>query len=335
MYTIHCMTFSELHTVAKYLVSPGKGILASDESVRTLEKHFDEHGIAKTDENRRAYRELLFTAPGANKYISGAILFDETIQQKTASGERFVEVLRAQGIVPGIKVDLGTEPLGTAPGEMTTKGIEGLAPRLAEYFGLGAQFAKWRAVFTISDTTPSEAAIEVNADLLAEYARLCQAARLVPIVEPEVLMDGVHTIEQCYEASVRVQTAVFEALAKARVEAGAMLLKPNMIVPGSGVAEVAPRVVAAYTLSCLQRTAPSDLAGVVFLSGGQSDATAVANLRAIAQEGADASWPLTYSFGRALQTAALATWQGKPENVAAAQAVFTQQAARCSQAVYE
>ncbi len=323
------MTFSELHAVAKYLVSPGKGILASDESVHTLEKHFDEHGIEKSDENRRAYRELLFTAPGANEYISGAILFDETIQQKTAAGEWFVEVLRAQGIVPGIKVDLGTEPLGTTPGEMTTKGIEGLAPRLAEYFGMGAQFAKWRAVFTISDATPSEVAIENNVTLLAEYARLCQAAGLVPIVEPEVLMDGSHSIEQCYEASVRVQTALFAALGKVGVDLRAMLLKPNMIVAGSGVAEAAPRAVGAYTLSCLQTTVPSAVAGIVFLSGGQSDETAVANLRAIATEGANASWPLTYSFGRALQTAALATWQGKPENMAAAQKAYQEQAKRC------
>lgn len=324
------MPLYELHRIAKQLVAPGKGILASDESVHTLEKHFDEHGIAKTAENRRAYRELLFTAPGASQYISGAILFDETITQKTAAGESFVEVLRAQGIVPGIKVDLGTEPLGTAPGEMTTKGIEDVALRLAEYFGMGARFAKWRAVFTISDTTPSEVAIENNVALLAEYAQLCQAAGLVPIVEPEVLMDGIHSVEQCYEASVRVQTALFEALDKAEVDLSAMLLKPNMIVAGSGGVEVAPRLVAAYTLSCLQTTVPSEVAGIVFLSGGQSDETAVANLRAIAMEGVNASWPLTYSFGRALQTAALAAWQGRSENVVAAQAAYLAQAQHCS-----
>lgn len=326
------MNTAELHAFAKYLVSPGKGILASDESVHTLEKHFDEHGIAKTEENRRAYRELLFTAPGANEYISGAILFDETIHQKTAAGELFVQALKTQGIVPGIKVDLGTEPMGTTPGETTTMGIEGLRERVAEYYALGARFAKWRAVFTISDVTPSEVAIENNVALLAEYARLCQAAGLVPIVEPEVLMDGVHSIEQCYEASVRVQTALIAALGKADVDLSALLLKPNMVVPGRRAASVAPSIVGAYTLSCLQTTVPTTVAGVVFLSGGQSEAEAVANLQAIAAEGADASWPLTYSFGRALQTSALAAWQGKSENVAVAQAAYLAQARRCSEA---
>lgn len=326
------MSLFDLHRIAKQLVAPGKGILASDESVSTLEKHFDEHGIAKSDENRRAYRELLFTAPGVNEYISGAILFDETIHQSTATGERFVDVLNKQGIIPGIKVDLGTEELVGASGELTTKGIETLSARLAEYYALGARFAKWRAVFTISQTTPSPMAIVNNVELLAEYARLCQQAGLVPIVEPEVLMTGEHAIERCYEVSVKVQTALFAALRAKQVDLTAVLLKPNMILAGSGASVDSPRVVAAYTLSCLQLTAPTDLAGVVFLSGGQSEAQAVANLQAIATEGADASWPLTYSFGRALQTSALAAWQGKSSNVAKAQAAFVAQARLCSEA---
>lgn len=326
------MEIFDLHKIAKMLVAPGKGILASDESVSTLEKHFDEHGIEKTDENRRAYRELLFTAPDANKYISGAILFDETIRQHTAAGESFVSVLQKQGIIPGIKVDLGTEPLPGVPDELTTKGIETLPARLAEYYALGARFAKWRAVFTISEKTPSDFAIKNNVELLAEYARLCQAAHIVPIVEPEVLMTGKHTIEKCYEVSIKVQTALFAALQTKQVDVAAMLLKPNMVLSGSDAPVDAPRVVAAYTLSCLQLTAPTNLAGVVFLSGGQGDAQAVANLRAIAVEGTDAAWPLTYSFGRALQTETLAIWQGQAENVVTAQKTYTAQAQRCSQA---
>lgn len=321
-----------LHALAKQLVVPGKGILAADESTTTIGKRFAEHGIENTVENRQAYRELLFTTVGAERYISGVILYDETIRQHAANGESFVSILQRQNIVPGIKVDLGTEPLVAGSNETTTKGMAGLEARLAEYYALGARFTKWRAVFTISDTTPSAAAIENNVTLLAEYARLVQAAGMVPIVEPEVLMDGSHTVAQCYEASVRVQTALFAALVKAGVELGAVLLKPNMITAGSANQSLAPRVVAAYTVSCLQTTAPSELAGVVFLSGGQSDEAAVANLQAIAAEGADASWPLTYSFGRALQTGALAAWQGKTENVAASQAAYLAQARRCSEA---
>lgn len=325
------MEILKLHAIAKALVVPGKGILAADESVTTLEKHFDEQGIVKTDENRRAYRELLFTAPGASEYISGAILFDETIRQSTAAGESFVAVLQRQGVIPGIKVDLGTEPLVGASGELTTKGIENLPARLAEYFAMGARFAKWRAVFAIGDGTPSTAAIENNVTLLAEYARLCQQAGLVPIVEPEVLMTGDHSIEKCYEVSIKVQMALFAALRAKQVDLTAALLKPNMVLSGSEASVDEARVVAAYTLSCLQLTAPTDLAGIVFLSGGQSEVQAVTNLRAIAIEGEDAAWPLTYSFGRALQTSALAAWQGKPENVVKAQAAYLAQARLCSE----
>lgn len=324
------MNIQELQAVAHALVAPGKGLLASDESVHTLEKHFDEHGIEKTDENRRAYRELLFTAPGAANYISGAIFFEETLRQSTSDGRSFVSVLREQGIIPGIKVDLGTEPLPGAPGELTVKGIDTLAARLVEYYALGARFAKWRAVFTISATTPSELAIKTNVTLLAEYARLCQVAQIVPIVEPEVLMDGDHTIEQCYEATVKVQTALFVALRAMGVDLSALLLKPNMILAGQANGTAKPEVVAEQTVRCLKTTVPAEVPGIVFLSGGQADDEAVANLQAIAVAGANAPWKLTYSYGRALQTAALATWAGKAENVAAAQAAYVEQARRCS-----
>lgn len=317
---------NELQNIATALVTPGRGILAADESTATIGKHFAENGIENTEDQRRAYRELLFTAPGAGEFISGAILFDETIREKIADGRTLVEVLRTAGIIPGIKVDLGTEELADAPGELYTKGIEGLAGRLSEYYQLGARFAKWRAVFSISATTPSDRAIEMNADLLAEYAALCQATGIVPIVEPEVLMEGDHSIEKCLEVTQRVLTAVCAALKARGVDLPGVLLKPNMVLPGEAAGAATSETIAEHTLRCLRATVPAEVPGVVFLSGGQTEVEATAHLQAIAVAGAHDPWKLTFSFGRALQTSALAAWQGRPENVAAAQVAFIERA---------
>src|SRR3954452_22238278 len=315
----------ELAKVAQALVAPGEGILAADESSGTIAKRFDGIGVTSTEETRRAYRDLLFTA-GAEDWISGVILYDETIRQNGAEGTPFPELLAAKGVIPGIKVDLGAKPLANAAGETITEGLDGLRERFEEYARLGARFAKWRATYTISDTLPSEYCIWVNAHALARYASLAQEAGLVPIVEPEVLQDGTHTIERSLHVTGRVQQAVFTELRDQRVRLDGMLLKPNMVLSGydapdrAGVEEVAAR-----TLECLRLHVPAAVPGIVFLSGGQSDEDATAHLAALTELGAQ-PWELSFSYGRALQTSALDAWRGELANVEAGQQAYLDRA---------
>ena len=309
----------ELETTAAAMVAKGKGILAIDESNPTCKKRFDSIGIESTVENRRAYRELLITVPGAAQFISGMILYDETIRQSAADSTPFPEVLKRQGILTGIKVDTGAKKLAGAPGEQITEGLDGLRERLAEYRGMGASFAKWRAVINIGDGIPSQYCLDANAHALARYAALCEEAGLVPVVEPEVLMDGKHTLERCFEVTVATLRSVFSALYQQRVTLEHMVLKASMVISGSecpnraGVEEVAKQ-----TLRCLKRTVPAAVPGIVFLSGGQGNEEATAHLNAINLMGPN-PWPLSFSYGRALQGPALKTWKGQAANVAAAQ----------------
>ena len=313
------MKTKTLEETIEALLAPGKGILAADESFPTIEKRFKELGIANTEDNRRAYRELLFTTPGLPENISGVILFDETIRQSTSRGVAMPALLADQGIVPGIKVDAGTTSLPGFPGEKFTLGLDGLRERLAEYVKLGARFTKWRAVFSIGEGTPTEACIRANAMQHALYAGLSQEAGLVPIVEPEVLMDGDHTIARCEEAATTVLGHVFETLAEQHVSLELMLLKTGMILSGeecqvqAGAAEVA-----LATLRCFRKTVPTAVPGIVFLSGGQSDIPATERLNAIAKIGG-APWKMTFSYGRALQDPALKAWGGVPSHTKAAQ----------------
>jgi len=324
------MRLQELETVAHALVAGGKGILAADESIATLTKRFDALEIRSNEQSRRQYRELLFTTPEAAAFVSGVIMYDETIHQKGSQGLPLADVLHRQGILPGIKVDTGTRPLAGAPGEVITEGLDGLRERLAEYRGLGARFAKWRAVIAVSDTLPSAACIRVNAHALARYAALCQDGGLVPIVEPEVLMDGFHTIERCEEVTSAVLHAVFGELVEQRVHLEAMLLKPSMVIAGAMCPEQAPvDTVATATLRCLRRHVPAAVPGIVFLSGGQSGRLATAHLNAINRLPGPRPWTLSFSYGRALQDAALAAWRGRDENVAGAQRAFHHRA-RCN-----
>ena len=311
------------------LLAPGKGILAADESLPTIGKRFAALKIASTEENRRAYRELLFTTPGLSEFISGAILFDETIRQKTSGGTAMPVLLAAQGIVPGIKVDHGTMALPGFAGEKITQGLDGLRERLAAYRDLGARFTKWRAVIAIGEHLPTAACIAANARALALFAALSQEAGLVPIVEPEVLMDGNHTLVRCEEVtSVTLQT-VFAALCEHRVVLEEMLLKTGMVLSGKDCAEQADAGnVAEATIRCLRRTVPAAVPGIVFLSGGQSDVAATERLNAICRAGGG-PWKLSFSFGRALQDAAMKTWQGTPAHAAAAQAALGHRA-RCN-----
>jgi fructose-bisphosphate aldolase class I len=317
---------SELHDVARALVAPRKGILAADESVGTIKKRFDAIGVESSEENRRLYRELLFTTPQVEEFISGVILFDETLRQTATDGTPFAELLESKGIIPGIKVDQGAKPLALTEGETVTEGLDGLRERFAEYRGLGARFAKWRATYSIGGGRPSEDCIWVNAHALARYAALAQEAGLVPIVEPEVLMDGAHTIEESAHTAGRALQALYTELHDQRVDLRGTLLKPNMVLSGyeaasrAGVDEVAER-----TLECLYRHVPAAVPGIAFLSGGQSDSDATAHLRAINARGPH-PWEITFSFGRALQTAAQQAWRGKRENVEAAQSAFQHQA---------
>jgi fructose-bisphosphate aldolase class I len=321
---------SKLEQTARALVSRGKGILAADETVSTLTKRFEALQIPSTPESRRDYRYLLLSTPGAAEFISGVILYDETIRQETADGSPLVSETREVGMLPGIKVDLGAKPLAGWPEERVTEGLDGLRDRLAEYRTLGAYFAKWRAVFGVSNTLPSTACIAANADALARYARLCQEQELVPIVEPEVLMDGDHTIERCEEVTGSVLQAVFAALSQQGVSLEGMLLKPNMVVPGVACPQQASiQDVAVATLRCLRRHVPPAVPGIVFLSGGQSDVLATQHLNAINQAEGPKPWTLTFSYGRALQDAALATWGGTPEMRPMAQLAFYQRA-RCN-----
>jgi fructose-bisphosphate aldolase, class I len=316
----------DIADTARALVAPGKGILAADESGGTIERRFAAVGVESTEENRRAYRELLLTTEGASQWISGVILFDETIRQRAADGTPLPEVLDRQGIIPGIKVDQGAKPLALAAGERVTEGLDGLRERLAEYRELGARFAKWRAVIAIGADIPSEYCIWVNAHALARFAALAQEASLVPIVEPEVLMDGGHPIARSYAVTSRVQHAVFTELRDQRVVFEHMLLKPNMVLSGYDCPEKASiDEVAAATIKCLRHNVPPAVPGIVFLSGGQSDELATAHLNAMNRLG-DQPWQLSFSFGRALQATALRTWRGVSDNVTAAQSEYLHRA---------
>lgn len=322
----------DLGAAALRLVSRGKGILAADETVPTLTRRFDRLGIESTHQSRRTYREMLFTFPGAAEFISGVILQDETIRQKNGRGVALAEVLSRQGIMPGIKVDTGAKPLAGSPGETVTEGLDGLRDRLKEYAGLGARFAKWRAVIHIDANLPSTGCISANANALARYAALCQEQELVPIVEPEVLMDGSHAIDRCEQVTGAVLHAVFNALREQRVALEAMLLKPNMVVAGSECHE-APSVldVATATLRCLSRHVPAAVPGIVFLSGGQDEHSATIHLDAINRLPWPKPWTISFSYGRALQDPALKTWHGQEGRLAAAQQALALRA-RCNSA---
>src|SRR5512145_227504 len=320
----------DTESTVRTLVADSKGILAADETPGTLTKRFDALGIRSTEQSRRAYRDLLFTAPDAATSISGVIMQDETIRQKSSTGSPLAQVLASRGIVPGIKVDTGANPLALAPGETITEGLDGLRDRLAEYRGMGARFAKWRAVIHIADGLPSRACVSANAHALARYAALCQEASLVPIVEPEVLMDGAHSIERCEEITAMVLHAVFQGLFEQRVSLESMLLKPNMVVPGTASSRPASvQEVATATLRCLRRHVPAAVPGIVFLSGGQSDRLATAHLDAINRLPGPRPWKISFSYGRALQDPALAAWHGRDENTKAAQEALSQRA-RCN-----
>jgi len=321
------MASTSLESVARALVADGKGILAADETVRTITKRFDALGIASTKDSRRTYREMLFTAPGAAEFISGVIMYDETIRQRSAGGIPLAEVQSAQGIFPGIKVDTGAKPLAGSSEETITEGLDGLRDRLSEYRAMGARFAKWRAVIHVTDTLPSFACVSANAHALARYAALCQERELVPIVEPEVLMDGSHTIERCEEVTGAVLHAVFRALFEQGVVLEGMLLKPNMILSGKSSARQAPvEEVATATLRCLRRSVPAAVPGVVFLSGGQSPRLATAHLNAINRLPGSKPWKISFSYGRALQDPALDAWHGRDENLPSGQGAFYRRA---------
>jgi fructose-bisphosphate aldolase, class I len=317
---------TDLHEIAKALVAEGKGILAADESSGTIKKRFDSIGVESTDENRRSYRDLLFTTEGAEEFISGVILYDETIRQSSADGTPFPQLLKSRGIIPGIKVDMGAKPLAGSPDETVTEGLDGLRERLAEYHELGARFTKWRAVISIGDGLPSEYAVWTNAHALARFAALSQEAGLVPIVEPEVLMDGEHTIDEAYRVTERTLRAVFTELFDQRVEREGTLLKTNMVVSGyDGSDQAGIDAVAETTIRCLENTVPAAVPGVVFLSGGMSDEDATARLNAMNQRGPH-PWELSFSYGRALQAPALKAWGGDEANVEAAQQAFYRRA---------
>lgn len=314
------MNSMDLVSIAEAMVAEGKGILAIDESSGTIAKRFKSVNVESTEENRRAYREMLLTGAGLGKHISGAILYDETIRQSTREGVPFVQVMEKAGILPGIKVDTGAHPLAGHPGEKITEGLDGLRERLAEYRSLGARFAKWRAVITIGDNLPTSSCVDANAHALARYAALCQEAGIVPMVEPEVLMDGTHSLDESFEVTEATIRALFRELYEHNVLLEGTILKASMVISGSEASNRASVVeVAEATLQCLLNAVPAALAGVVFLSGGQGDEEATAHLNAMNELG-DFPWPLTFSYGRALQAPALAVWGQNPAaNVAAAQ----------------
>ena len=321
------MNLAELNRVAEAMVAPGRGILAADESTGTIKKRFDSIGVESSADSRRDYRELLFRSNDAmSKYISGVILYDETIRQNAKDGTPLVKVIEKAGSLPGIKVDKGIKPLPFCPGEVVTEGLDGLRERLVEYRGLGAKFAKWRAVIDIGSGIPTATCIDTNAHALARYAALCQDEDIVPIVEPEVLMDGAHDIDRCREATEWTLQQVFAALYEQRIKLEGMVLKPNMVIAGkkcpqrASVAEVAEK-----TVRVLKACVPAAVPGIAFLSGGQSDEEATAHLDAMNKNGA-LPWRLTFSYGRALQAAPQKTWSGRSENVAAAQRAFAHRA---------
>ncbi|HET9962297.1 MAG TPA: class I fructose-bisphosphate aldolase [Nitrospiraceae bacterium] len=322
----------ELEQTARALVAGGKGILAADETVGTITKRFKALGIESTEDSRRSYRQMLFETPEAEQFISGTIMYDETIRQKTPEGVPLVDVLTRRGIIPGIKVDTGTKPLAGAPEETITEGLDGLRDRLNQYFGMGARFAKWRAVFRVTESLPSPVCLSANAHALARYAALCQEQGLVPIVEPEVLMDGFHTIERCEDVTSAVLHAVFQELFAQCVRLEGILLKPNMVLPGQSCSKQATvQHVAIATLRSLQRCAPAAVPGIVFLSGGQSALLATAHLNAIQNLDAPRPWKISFSYGRALQDPALAAWHGRPENFTSGQQAFYHRA-KCNSA---
>ncbi len=313
------MSVAELHAVARAMVAPGKGILAADESSPTIKKRFDLISVESTEDARRTYREMLFAAPGVSTHISGVILFDETLRQSASDGTLFPRYLDRLGILPGIKVDKGAKPLTGFPGETITEGLDGLRDRLSEYRELGARFAKWRAVIDIGADIPSEFCILANAHALARYAALCQEAGLVPIVEPEVLMDGGHDIARCEEVTNRTLAATFAQLEAHRVSLEGMILKPNMVISGKQCStQASVDEVAEATIRCLSANVPDAVPGIAFLSGGQSDADATAHLNSMNQLGPHA-WELSFSYGRALQAPALKAWGGQTENLGAGQ----------------
>ncbi|XP_042010025.1 fructose-bisphosphate aldolase 5, cytosolic-like [Salvia splendens] len=316
----------ELIKNAKYIATPGKGILAADESTGTIGKRLSSINVENIESNRQALRELLFTAPSALSYLSGVILFEETLYQNTSDGKPFVELLQDNNVVPGIKVDKGTVDLTGTNGETTTQGLDSLAARCQQYYKAGARFAKWRSVLKIGPTEPSELSIQQNAQGLARYAIICQENGLVPIVEPEILTDGSHDIDKCAAATETVLAAVYKALNDHHVLLEGTLLKPNMVTPGSDSPKVSAEVIAEHTVRALRRTVPPAVPGIVFLSGGQSEEEATVNLSAMNKLEVLKPWTLSFSFGRALQQSTLKTWAGKKENVEKAQAAFV---ARC------
>lgn len=328
------MKTGELNDTARALVAPAKGILAADESTNTIKRRFDSINVESTEQSRRDYREMLFRTPGANEFISGVILYDETLRQRGADGTPIVSILQDQGIIPGIKVDKSTHHLPNTDGEVITEGLDGLRDRLAEYHAIGARFAKWRAVINIGqgdtgENVPSQYCIDANAHALARYAALSQEAGLVPIVEPEAVMDGEHTIERCHEVTLNALHATYDELARQRVDLSGTLLKANMVVSGKDASDRADaNEVAERTLDALMREVPAAVPGIVFLSGGQTDDEATENLQAInvAAENMSTPWELSFSYGRALQAAPLKTWGGDAANTEAAQQEFYRRA---------
>ena len=319
------MAAEELNAIAKSIVADHKGVLAADESTGTIKKRFDSIGVESTEENRRAYRNLLFTTAGCEDYIGGVILYDETIRQASDDGTPFAELLPSKGVVPGIKVDTGAQDLAGHPGEKVTEGLDGLRARFAEYHALGARFSKWRAVITVGEGIPTDACVHTNAHALARYAALSQEAGIVPIVEPEVLMDAENTIERCFEVTARTLHVVFYELYRQEVALEGMLLKPNMVISGKQCPTQAPSSeIAELTVDCFLRHVPAMVPGIVFLSGGQSEVEATENLNAINRVGGP--WPLSFSYGRALQASALQAWGGEPDNVDAGQDAFLHRA---------
>ena len=320
------MNRNELARIAQAMVAKGKGILAADESTGTIKKRFDAIRLESTEEHRRSYRELLFTAPGAAEAISGVILYDETIRQKTRDGTAYPQYLTQKGILPGIKVDMGAKPLAGFPGETITEGLDGLRERLVEYHSLGARFAKWRAVIDIADAIPTPFGIEANAHALARYAALCQECEIVPIVEPEVLMDGAHSIERCEQVTNATLQAVFDQLFAHRIHLEGMVLKPNMVISGKkGSNRASPEAVAEATVRTLKRHVPPAVPGIAFLSGGQSSTEATHHLSLMNRMG-PLPWSLTFSYGRALQDTALKAWGGTAASFAAGQKEFARRA---------
>lgn len=317
------MNLDALVATAEKMVLDNRGLLAADESTGTIKKRFDSIDVESTEDKRRDYREMLFRAEGLGNYISGTILYDETLRQSAKDGTRLADVLKSQNIIPGIKVDTGAKPLAGAAGETVTEGLDGLTERVAEYVELGARFAKWRAVINIADDKPTDYAIRVNAQGLARYARICQEGGLVPIVEPEVLMDGSHDIASCQAATEKTLNAVFEELFQQGVVLEGMILKPNMVISGSDCsAKADAETIARMTVETLRRRVPAAVPGIMFLSGGQSEEEATINLNAMNKKYGPNPWALSYSYGRALQTGALKVWVGKDENEAAAQEVL-------------